>query len=91
MRGLWPPESDQGEQPSDLSLSVDTKDSKLSAAEDLSMSGASLYKFKSNIRHRFDSSRSVDDERDGMMTEKRTRLDSTSTDVDPTIDVELGN
>ena len=83
----WPPEQEPSDLPSDLSISAHSKD-KLSFGEDLSIpvTGASLYKFKSNIRHRFDSSRSVDDEKDVIFTGKRTRLDSTSTDVDPTYD-----
>ena len=83
----WPPEQDPSDLPSDLSVSAQSRD-KLAFGEDLSIpvTGASLYKFKSNIRHRFDSSRSVDDDKDVIITGKRTRLDSTSTDQDPHYD-----
>ena len=81
--------------PSDLSIhgavagAEAMKDVKL--AEDLSMA-TNLYKFKSSIRHRFDSSRSCDDEKEILVPEKRSRLDSTSTDrdADHSFDVDLG-
>ena len=81
--------------PSDLSLGQhsgrgeDRDEARL--AEDLSMA-SNLYKFKSSIRQRFHSSRSCDDEKDMLVPEKRSRLDSTSTDRDNDhgFDVELG-
>ena len=81
--------------PSDLSLGQpsgqgeDRDEARL--AEDLSMA-SNLYKFKSSIRQRFHSSRSCDDEKDLLVPEKRSRLDSASTDRDHDhgFDVELG-
>ena len=81
--------------PSDLSLGQhsgrgeDRDETRL--AEDLSMA-SNLYKFKSSIRQRFHSSRSCDDEKDILVPEKRSRLDSASTDRDNDhgFDVELG-
>ena len=82
--------------PSDLSLGqhsggqVEDRD-EARLAEDLSMA-SNLYKFKSSIRKRFHSSRSCDEEKDILVPEKRSRLDSTSTDRDNdhSFDVELG-
>ena len=80
--------------PSDLSLGqhsgVEERDEER-LAEDLSMA-SNLYKFKSSIRQRFHSSRSCDEEKDILVPEKRSRLDSTSTDRDNdhSFDVELG-
>merc|ERR1719500_1449004 len=81
--------------PSDLSLGqhsggqVEDRD-EARLAEDLSMA-SNLYKFKSSIRKRFHSSRSCDEEKDILVPEKRSRLDSTSTDRDNdhSFDVEL--
>ena len=97
----WPrSEADAGDLepsdlPNDLSLGQpsgqgeDRDEARL--AEDLSMA-SNLYKFKSSIRQRFHSSRSCDDEKDLLVPEKRSRLDSASTDRDPDhgFDVELG-
>ena len=74
----------------DLEVTPDSEvQSKL--AEDLSIA-SNLYKFKSSIRKRFHSSRSCDEEKDILVPEKRSRLDSTSTDRDNdhSFDVELG-
>ena len=93
---MWPQEPEVGDLPSDLSLGghggqgeQDKEVARL--AEDLSMA-SNLYKFKSSIRHRFDSSRSCDDEKEILVPEKRSRLDSTSTDrdADHSFDVDLG-
>ena len=82
--------------PSDLSLghhsggqAEDRDEARL--AEDLSMA-SNLYKFKSSIRQRFHSSRSCDEEKDILVPEKRSRLDSASTDRDNdhSFDVDLG-
>ena len=81
--------SDRAGNPNDLSLHppIRTGDEKI--PEDLSMSSG-LYKFKSNIRNRFHSMQGCDDEKDLLIAAKRTRLDSASTDVDPSFEVDLG-
>ena len=74
----------------DLEVTPDSEvQSKL--AEDLSMA-SNLYKFKSCIRQRFSSSRSCDEEKDILVPEKRSRLDSASTDKEEghSVDVEIG-
>ena len=82
--------------PSDLSLGqhsggqVEDRD-EARLAEDLSMA-SNLYKFKSCIRQRFSSSRSCNEEKDILVPEKRSRLDSASTDKEEghSVDVEIG-
>jgi len=83
----WSHCMDSSELPSDLSLHQDRVEGGDSAVL------PNLYKFKSNIRQRFDSSRSVlvedsEDRETILIPEKRTRHDSNSTDVDPTFEVE---
>ena len=74
----------------DLEVTPDSEvQSKL--AEDLSIA-SNLYKFKSCIRQRFSSSRSCNEEKDILVPEKRSRLDSASTDKEEghSVDVEIG-
>lgn len=72
--------------PSDLSLHPSIRGSNEKIPEDLSMSSG-LYKFKSNIRNRFHSMQ--EDEKDLLISAKRTRQDSASTDVDQSFEVDL--